>query len=150
MSGADVITESIRDALGRDPRIPHPSEVAVAQQQGVVTLRGSVASHNQRRTAVQIAESVRGVREVEDELRIDPRDRWVDNEIRGAALQALMSNVAVPSHRIEVGVADGWLTLKGDVRHQYDSDTAFESVRGITGVGGITNEIKVIIAGLDG
>jgi hypothetical protein len=34
--------------------------------------------------------------------------------------------------------------------HQYDSDAAFDAVRRLSGVGGITNKIEVITAGLDG
>jgi osmotically-inducible protein OsmY len=37
-------------------------------------------------------------------------------------------------------------TLKGQVRHQDESDAAFEDVSGLEGVGGITNEIKVVTA----
>ena len=79
---------------------------------------------------------------------MDPRDRWEDDQIRGAALQALVSNVNVPDDRIDVRVSAGWLTLKGEVKHQSDSNAAFEAVSGLPGVGGITNEIKVITAGL--
>ena len=35
-------------------------------------------------------------------------------------------------------------------QHQYESNAAFEAVSGIPGVGGITNEIRVITAGVDG
>ncbi|MGZ4267440.1 MAG: BON domain-containing protein [Solirubrobacteraceae bacterium] len=56
----------------------------------------------------------------------------------------------MPEDRIEVGVVDGWLTLNGEVKHQYESNAAFEAVSGVPGVGGITNEIKVITAGIDG
>jgi osmotically-inducible protein OsmY len=93
---------------------------------------------------------VPGVVAVYDELWVDPRDRWQDNEIRGVALQALMSSDEVPADRIDVIVADGWLTLKGEVKHQYESNAAFEVVYGLPGVGGITNEIKIITAGVDG
>jgi osmotically-inducible protein OsmY len=58
-----------------------------------------------------------------------------------------MSNDAVPADRIDVTVANGWLTLKGEVKHQHENDAAFESVSALSGVGGITNEIKVITAG---
>jgi len=78
-----------------------------------VTLRSSVGSFRQRRAAVKIAESVRGVSAVQDELWVDPRDRWEDNEIRGAALQALMSSDGIPADQIDVTVAEGWLTLRG-------------------------------------
>jgi osmotically-inducible protein OsmY len=150
MSDNRFITDEIRATLERDERVPHPSEVAVSERHGTVTLRGSVGSPHQRRAAVKIARSVSGVVAIEDELWVDPRDRWPDNEIRGAGLQALMSSAKVPAERIEVVVEKGWLTLKGEVKHQSESNAAFEAVRGLPGVGGITNEIKVITAGVDG
>ena len=61
-----------------------------------------------------------------------------------------MSNQQVPAERIDVAVDDNWLTLKGEVKHQYETDAAFEAVRRLPGVGGIINEIKVITAGIDG
>ena len=67
---------------------------------------------------MKIARSVQGVLTVEDELWLDPRDRWQDKETRGAALQTLMSTPEVPTHRIEITVANGWLTLKGELEHQ--------------------------------
>ena len=87
---------------------------------------------------------------VEDELRVDLRDRWQDDELRGTALQALIADAGVPADRVEVAVSDGWLTLKGEVKDQAASDAAFAAVVGAAGVGGITNEIKVITAGIDG
>ena len=81
---------------------------------------------------------------------MDPRDRWLDDEIRGVALQALISSDRVPAERIEATVSDGWLTLTGDVKHQYESDAAFEAVKRLPGLGGITNKITVITAGADG
>ena len=150
MSDNRLITEEIRATLEQDDRIPHPAEVAVSELHGTVILRGSVGSPRQRRAAVRIARSVDGVLVVEDELWVDPRDRWPDNEIRGVALQALMASDEVPADRIDVIVANGWLTLKGEVEHQYENNAAFETVRRLPGVGGITNEIKVITAGIDG
>lgn len=84
---------------------------------------------------------------VEDELTVDVRDHVQDGEIRGAALQRLVSNVDVPVGWIDVKVDNGWLTLKGEVKHQYENDAAFAAVSPVPGVGGITNEIKVITAG---
>jgi osmotically-inducible protein OsmY len=150
MSDNRFITEEIRATLERDERIPHPAEVAVTERRGTVVLRGSVGSPHQRRAAVRIARSVPGVVAVYDELWVDPRDRWPDNEIRGVALQALMASDEVPADRIDVIVANGWLTLRGEVEHQNESNAAFQIVRRLPGVGGITNEIKVITAGIDG
>ncbi len=144
------IAEEAQAKLESDSRVPHPGEIAVSARAGTVTLRGTVGSFQQHRAAVEIARSVSGVRGLADELRVDLRDRSEDDEVRGAALQALMSDAAAPADRVDVGVADGWLTLKGEVKHQEESDAAFAAVSGLPGVGGITNEIKVITAGIDG
>lgn len=144
------IVDEIKATLTSDPRIHHPAEIAVSERAGTVTLRGTVASPHQRRTAVELAQAASGVATVDDQLRIDPRDHFRDDEVRGAALQALMSNDSVPADRVDVSVSAGWLTLRGVVKHQSESDAAFASVSGLAGVGGITNEIKVVTAGAGG
>ena len=65
------------------------------------------------------------------------------NEIRGAALQAPIWDVEVPSDSVDVKVDDGWVTLKGNVGYQFESDAAYDDVASLYGVYGITNEIKV-------
>jgi len=150
MSNEQVIVDEIRGTLKSDPRIHNPAELAVSEKGGTVTLRGTVRSLHQRRTVVEIARSMRGVHAVQDELRVDPRDHWRDEELRGAALQALMSDDRVPADWLDVKVTADWVTLTGEVEHQADSDAAFAAVSRLVGVGGITNEIKVITAGLGG
>ena len=144
------IVDEIRAELGSDPRIHHPNEIAVSERAGAVVLRGTVRSLHQRLAVADIARSTPGVVEVEDQLKIDPRDRWDDDVIRGSALQELMSRDDVPAYRVDVRVRDGWLTLKGEVKRQSESSAAFAAVSGVTGVRGITNGIRVITAGLDG
>lgn len=141
------ITDEIRARYFDDDRLPHPAAVAVSEREGAVSLRGTLRSFHQRKAAIDLAKSVGGVRAVTDELKVDPRDHWQDAEIRGAALQALVSTPDVPADQIDATVEAGWVTLKGEVKHQHDSDAAFEAVSGLSGVGGITNEIKVITAG---
>jgi osmotically-inducible protein OsmY len=145
----NIIIEDIRSRYVRDHRIPHAAEIAVSAKQGNVTLRGTVGSLPQIHAAVEIAKTAHGVRRVDNELSMDPRDHWDDGEIRGRALQALMSKDDVPADHIDVHVANGWLTLRGEVKHQHENDAAFEAVLQLPGVGGITNEIKVITAGLN-
>jgi osmotically-inducible protein OsmY len=66
-----------------------------------------------------------------------------DDEIRGAALQSLIWHVEVPSDFVDVKVDDGWVTLKGDVSYQFESDAAYDDVASLYGVVGVTNEIIV-------
>jgi osmotically-inducible protein OsmY len=72
----------------------------------------------------------------------DPRDY----ELRGAALQSLIDDARVPDEQIDVHVSAAWVTLKGEVHHQHESDAAFEDVKHMGDVGGITNEIRVVTA----
>ena len=150
MPDDETIIASIRAALERDARVDHPEEIAVSCQACWVVLRGTVATPRQRSVAHEIARAIPGVRGVEVELRVDLRDRWEDGEVRGTALQALIADAGVPDDRLDVIVADGWLTLKGEIKDQSASDAAFTAVSELPGVGGITNEIKVVTAGLDG
>lgn len=148
MATGNRIIEQIQARYGRDHRIPHPAEIAVAEQGGTVTLRGTVGSLHQLRAAHDIAKSVDGVRIVDNQLSLDPRDRWQDGELRGAALQSLISDPDIPADHIDVHVTAGWVTLNGEVKHQSDSDAVFAAVSKLPGVGGITNKIKVITAGV--
>jgi osmotically-inducible protein OsmY len=147
MSNDNTTVADVRAALAADRHLQSPTELAVSERAGTVMLRGTVRSLRQRRLAVETAKSVRGVRTVVDEITIDPRDHRDDAEVRGAALQALMSDDEVPADYVDVTVADGWLTLKGRVKHQSESNAAFEAVSGLPGVGGITNRIEVVTAG---
>ena len=139
--GADALKASLR----RDPRSPDPPAIAVSVEGGVATLRGTVESFPQRRAAAEDARRIEGVYHVDDQLKVElplPHRRD-DHEIRGAALQALMWDVQVPSDSIEVEVHHGWVTLTGEVEAQFESDAAYEDAARLQGVVHVTNEIKV-------
>ncbi|HEX3830607.1 MAG TPA: BON domain-containing protein [Solirubrobacteraceae bacterium] len=131
--------------LEDDPRIADSAEIAVAGDGGIVTLRGTVERFSQRRAAEHDARGVEGVYEVLNHLKVNllGADRREDDEIRGAALQRLIWDAEVPSDLIEVTVQDGWVTVKGDVSFQFQSDAAYDDVSRLFGVAGVTNEITV-------
>jgi osmotically-inducible protein OsmY len=140
---------SLNDAaiarLEDDPRIPESLEIAVAADDGFVTLRGTVESFSQRRAAGQDAKNADGVYDIDNQLKVSltGSDRRDDDEIRGAALQNLIWDVEVPSDLVDVKVSDGWVTLKGNVSYQFETDAAYEDVASLYGVVGVTNEIIV-------
>jgi osmotically-inducible protein OsmY len=150
MKGALMLTDmpladEVTANLDLDPRIPDSAEVAVAADEGIVTLRGTVESFSQRLAAAEDAEDVDGVDGVNNELRVSPSgaDRRDDDEIRGAALQNLIWDVDVPSDLVDVNVSDGWVTLEGTVTYQFESDAAYDDVASLYGVLGVDNEIVV-------
>src|SRR5271166_2210988 len=136
-----IIDDEIRAAIRADPRIPDPAEIAVSTDEGRVTLRGTVGSLAQRRAASKDARNVDGVYAVDDELEVRLLDeaRREDADIRGAVLQILMWDVEVPSESIDVKVENGWITLKGAVSYQFESDAAYDDVASRYGVFGVTN-----------
>ena len=145
---SDQIQDDVRNALADDPRIPYVNEIAVDAYGGAVTLRGTVGSFAERRAAVADARRTRGVIDVYDDLRVRlmDRDKREDAEIRGAALQRLMWDPDLVADSLDVHVKDGWVTLTGDVDHQYQSDQAFDHVASLYGITGVTNEIQVVEA----
>jgi osmotically-inducible protein OsmY len=77
MSDNHVI-ETVRARYERDPRLDDHGELAISERDGTVTLRGTVRSLHQRRVEIDLAKSVDGVRAIEDELVVDPRDHSDD------------------------------------------------------------------------
>ena len=142
----DRIRDDVRAELANDPRIPYVDEIAVEAYGGAVTLRGTVGSFAQQRAAVADARRTRGVFDVLDELqvRLLNDDRRKDAEIRGAALQRLIWDPEIPGDYLDVKVKDGWVTLDGEVDHQYQSDRAFDHVASLYGVTGVPNDVKVV------
>jgi osmotically-inducible protein OsmY len=142
---SNALENAVIDRLDDDPRIPASSEIAVSADQGVIVLRGSVESLGQWRAAGDDAREVDGVDDVDNQLRVEllDADRREDEEIRRVALQALIWDTEVPSDCVDIKVRDAWITLTGDVVHQFQSDAAYDDVATLYGVCGVTNEIRV-------
>jgi osmotically-inducible protein OsmY len=96
-------------------------------------------------TAVPPGTKIDSAYEVDDQLKVNRlgSDRREDDEIRGAALQVLIWDLEVPSDSVDATVDDVWVTLRGDVNYQCQSDAAYDDVASLHGVYGITNEIVV-------
>jgi osmotically-inducible protein OsmY len=127
-----------------EPRID-AAGIGVTAKDGIVSLTGYVKSYAEEYAAVHAAERVAGVKAVTDELKVDLPSFHVrnDQDIAGAVLHALQWDVWVPSERIKVKVADGWVTLEGEVDFNYQKAAAERAVRNLTGVKGVTDIIAI-------
>ena len=130
--------------LGWDTRVKQ-TEVGVTVKKGVVTLTGKVDSYAKKIAAQQAAHRVRGVLDVANDLevKIPGSNRWTDSEIAQAVRHALEWNVLVPSAKIQTTVANGWVTLEGDVEYYSERVDAERAVRDLAGVLGVSNQITV-------
>jgi osmotically-inducible protein OsmY len=138
------IQRDVIDELRWDPRI-RSVELGVAEQDGVVTLSGSVASYAEKWAAERAAERVAGVKAVASELVVKLPSTYVrtDTEIAHRILDAFRWDVQVPDKKLQVIVTDGWVQLDGQVEWQFQKDAAARAVRNIIGVRGLTNSVKV-------
>ncbi len=134
----------VLEALKFDPRIAEQA-IAVAVKNGVVTLAGEVSSHAEKVAVEDIIKQVGGVRGFAEELQVNPPAHYHrnDHDLVEAAVNALRWNVVIPSTGIVVKVEKGWLTLTGEVTWQFERDEAFEAMRNLKGVRGVSNKIVV-------
>jgi len=127
----DVIAE-----LKWDARIA-PNEIGVIVTNGVVTLTGWVDSYNKKWAAERAAHRVRGVKAVANdiEVRMPSSAEKPDPEIAAAVTRALEWDAFVPIENLDVTVAKGWVTIRGDVEwefqriHQHDGKSGTERER---------------------
>ena len=66
-----------------------------------------------------------------------------DEEIAQTALKNIKWNTNVPEDDIILKVENGWVTLEGKVVWNYQKELAINAVRGLIGVKGVTNLVKV-------
>jgi osmotically-inducible protein OsmY len=122
-----------------------PNEVGVIVQAGTVTLTGWVDSYAKKWAAERTAHRIRGVRGVANdiEVRLLSTIERTDTDIAKAASRALEWDSFVPMERIDVTVANGWVTLRGEVEWDYQKRAAERDLRQLSGVRGVTNLISV-------
>jgi osmotically-inducible protein OsmY len=136
------LQKTVLAELEWEPRVD-ASNIGVAAAEGVVTLTGHVKSYPEKIAAERAVKRVSGVRGVANDIDVklpDSSERG-DTELVQAALKALEWDVMVPSDRITVRAANGWLTLEGDVEWEYQRNAAERAVRHLTGVRGCANAI---------
>ena len=98
-------------------------------------------------TAVdRVLERIAGIKAFANELQVKLPSAWVrsDSEIAHKVVDSLQWDIRVPNEKIKARVADGWVTLEGEVEWDYQTQAAFKAVRNLTGVRGVTSLIKIV------
>jgi osmotically-inducible protein OsmY len=136
-----TLEQNVNDELFWDPKIDSEA-VAVAADNGTVSLRGTVGSFRQKREAQKAAERVFGVVDVDNllDVRLLNDNRREDADIRGDVLQALMLDAQVPD-TVDANVKDGFVTLTGTTSWQYQREEAAFIAGNVVGVLGVENSI---------
>ena len=144
MKSDSEIRDDVIEELRWEPRLSDPDAIGVAVRDGAVALTGSVPSYAEKLAATQAAERVYGVKAVANDLKVKlagtPRD---DSDIATAIAHILQWNVQIPEGKVHARVQDGWVTLDGEVEHDYQRREVERMVRNVRGVIGVTDAITV-------
>ncbi|HEY1448710.1 MAG TPA: BON domain-containing protein [Caulobacteraceae bacterium] len=139
-----TLRQYVVDELDWEPSV-ESAHIGVAVENGIVTLSGHIPNFAQKSAAEKAVRRVKGVRGIAEELRVDfgGPSPYLDDDIAKRALGVLDLNVLVPPGAIQVKVQQGWLTLTGEVRWDYQRTAAVADLRKLRGVTGISNNITL-------
>lgn len=138
-------------------------DINVETQNGVVTLKGTVESEAERRQAVALARSTDGVREVHDQLEVQPAAEEATGTAGGGAEQDRRSTGVtvddtwittkiqskyfldpdVKGHDVNVDAQNGVVTLSGAVESERQKQVALDIARQTEGVARVVDKLSV-------
>ena len=137
------LQRDVLEEIAWEPSVAVP-EIGVAVHDGIVTLTGNVENLPAKWAAETAALRVSGVRAIVNdiEVKLSTDNRRSDQDIALAACTALEWNVVLPKN-LQVTVDDGWITLTGKVQWQFQKTAAEETLKRLTGVKGVIDNITI-------
>jgi osmotically-inducible protein OsmY len=153
--GGDIsdqqLQEKIQQKLATD-RVGYGTNafnaITVSVQNGEVTLGGHAYGYPDKNSALAVVSTMRGVRDVNDEIQVDPPSP-MDDQIRLQVARAIygypsLNKYAInPANPIRISVQNGHVELYGVVDSKADKDTAYIRANGVPGVFNVQNNLQV-------
>ncbi|GAB2616628.1 BON domain-containing protein [Emticicia sediminis] len=144
MKSNEDLQRDVQNAIKWEPLL-HAAEIGVTAIDGVVTLTGTVDSYAKKSEAEEAAKKVSGLKALVEKIEIKFSSTWKkdDAEIANEILNALKWDWEIPSEDIVVKVENGWVRLEGEVQWNYQREAAKKAAKRLSGVLGVTNDIKL-------
>lgn len=144
MKNNSELQTDVQNAIKWEPLL-NAAEIGVTAKDGVVSLTGVVDSYVKKMEAENAAKKVIGVKALVEKIEVKFPSAWTrtNNEIAKEVLSALKSNWTLPNDKLTVIVEDGWVTLEGELPWNYQREAAKNAVNYLSGVKGVTNNIKI-------
>ena len=144
MKSNEDLQRDVQNAIKWEPLL-HAAEIGVTAIDGVVTLTGTVDSYAKKYEAEEATKKVSGLKALVEKIEIKFSSTWKkdDTEIATEILNALKWDLEIPSDDIIVKVENGWVRLDGEVQWNYQREAAKKAVKQLSGVLGVTNDIKL-------
>lgn len=135
------INAAVDSDLLFDSSVPSNS-IDVTTIDGIITLSGTAPNILAKERAATIAEAVKGVRAVVNNIGVKPVSR-TDDEVRADVESALLADPAADSYEVDATVKDGVVTLTGQVQSWHEKQLSAMVAKGVKGVKELKNDIMV-------
>jgi osmotically-inducible protein OsmY len=144
MKSNEDLQRDVQNAIKWEPLL-HAAEIGVTAIDGIVTLTGTVDSYAKKYEAEEATKKVSGLKALVEKIEIKFSSTWKkdDTEIATEILNALKWDLEIPSDDIIVKVENGWVRLDGEVQWNYQREAAKKVVKQLSGVLGVTNDIRL-------
>lgn len=147
-----ALTASVKSKLASDRSLSDTS-IDASTSASVVTLSGTVKHVDQLTKAVELAQSVPGISDVDatkvviengDQSQQPITDAFITAKIKGMFIQKdLFSNSDVASMTISVETLNGVVTLSGTAENQTQIDNAIQIAKSVKGVTEVKSTVTV-------
>jgi len=119
------------------------NRIDITVDEGIAQIDGSASSLLEKQRAARIAEAVKGVRAVSNQLQVEPRAAADDDLVEKQIDTGLMFDPALGDGKVGVSVEDGIARLTGTVQSWPEWQSAERVAKGVRGVLAVTNDIEV-------
>ena len=122
--------------------------ITIGVHDGVVTLGGHVHNYVNRDSALALASTFPGVKEVNDEMQVDPTS-IMDDQTRLRVARAVYGSPTLqkyainPAQPIRISVQNGHVELAGVVDSKADKETAYIRASQVPGIFSVQNDLQV-------
>lgn len=145
MKTNEELQKDVQNAIKWEPLL-HAAEIGVTAKDGIVTLTGIVDSYTKKTEAETAAKNTAGVKAVVEKIEIKLTGIWAkkdDNEIASEVVNAINLNWELPKDTVKVKVEKGWVTLEGELRWNFQKESAKNAIKNLAGVTGVSNNICI-------
>jgi osmotically-inducible protein OsmY len=135
------IAQAIARHLKEDSAVGS-DRIQVSVVNGICTLAGSVKTLLAKERALRVAETLRGVRSVIDQVDVQPVVR-TDEQLKGDVMRELQQDKVARTDLVSVGAKDGKVTLSGVAASWPEKGFFTQIAKTVRGVKAVDNQISV-------
>ncbi|MCA9741848.1 MAG: BON domain-containing protein [Deferribacteres bacterium] len=140
----NIITSEIRHYLDLNKAIEDPKKIEITADNGLVFLRGEVNSIRESEIVEDIAAWHKGVKSIENELRVlPPKAAMSDANLATILRDMIKRDFPLEKKSIQIEVMNGVAKITGTVERLWVVKQVEKEVRRIQGITGVDNQLKI-------